>query len=95
MGNLTGLVPLVLIATHHPDRVHETAQVDEAKVECEEQCSGDQPDHDQGKFGTANRDRIEDGVEDGTRNGSKRLIDCLVDAQGTTPRSAALHSRNG
>ena len=47
VGNFTGLVELVFLSPHDPDRVHEAADVDEAEVEGEEGSADNQPDDDQ------------------------------------------------
>lgn len=81
MGDFARFVRLVFFSSHNPKRVSEASDIDEAKVEAEEGCSGDQPDDNERKFRTSNGDRIEDSIEDCPRNGTKRLVDGLIDTQ--------------
>ena len=80
--HLTRFVRIGIRAAHEPQRVRETADVDQPQIAGEEDRARDQPQHDQLHVCAGDGYGDEDRLRERRRHRRERLVDRLVDCQG-------------
>ena len=79
MGDFSRITRFRVASFDCPHSESEGAQIDELKVESEEDGGKREPDEDEGNWDTGNRDSVEDDVRDGLGWAGHQFIDSFID----------------